>query len=91
MELGCGEYMTGDVVPVIPAGHAVSMRAKGVRAGDRVRLISDRGLEREWVTAAQDSARSRLRRSLRPQAGSMSGPKSGDALRKREERCCLPQ
>ncbi|WP_248930212.1 CehA/McbA family metallohydrolase [Paenibacillus hamazuiensis] len=47
MELTCGDYMTGDVIPASADQDEASIRLRidNLLAGDRVKLISERGVE----------------------------------------------
>lgn len=47
MELTCGGYMMGDLVPAGESGGEIELAADRLCAGDTVRLLSDRGLEQE--------------------------------------------
>ncbi|WP_438447327.1 CehA/McbA family metallohydrolase [Gorillibacterium sp. sgz5001074] len=50
LELTAGEYLLGDTVPAEQAdGLTLMLQAdKGLKPGDRIRLLSDRGTEAEW-------------------------------------------
>ncbi|MCZ8517129.1 CehA/McbA family metallohydrolase [Paenibacillus filicis] len=54
-ELGCEAYRMGDVVPLAAKQREVLVRAEDLHSGDRVLLISDRGVERETVVAYEGS------------------------------------
>ncbi len=52
LDLRCGSFMQGDVVPA-GGGRSLELAARA-RAGDRLRLYSERGLERETVLESPD-------------------------------------
>ncbi|CAH1202109.1 hypothetical protein PAECIP111891_01950 [Paenibacillus allorhizoplanae] len=52
VQLKCGAYMVGDVVPVGETSHMVSFQAEDLKIGDTVKLISNRGLEKEIDVSA---------------------------------------
>jgi len=47
VQLNCGSFMVGDVVPQGDWSREVSLHAEGLRIGDKVKLISNIGLEKE--------------------------------------------
>ncbi|MDR6549171.1 CehA/McbA family metallohydrolase [Paenibacillus qinlingensis] len=47
VELNCGTYMVGDVVPAGESINEVAFQAEDLLIGDTVKLISNRGLEKE--------------------------------------------
>ncbi|UUZ84212.1 CehA/McbA family metallohydrolase [Paenibacillus sp. P26] len=54
-ELSRGRYRMGDIVPAGEASQEVVVHAEDLLAGDRIKLISDRGVEQELVGAENGS------------------------------------
>jgi hypothetical protein len=55
LELNYGPYMMGDIVPKNETFGEIVLSAKRLCAGDKIRLISERGLEREIEASGDDS------------------------------------
>ncbi|MFD0693271.1 CehA/McbA family metallohydrolase [Paenibacillus sp. GCM10027628] len=56
MELTCGSSMTGDTADMSENRSPVRLRASRLSAGDRVKLISNQGIEQEITLAEHDTA-----------------------------------
>lgn len=51
IELTCGAYMVGDVMPRADDQPPLSLQITALLAGDVVKVISEAGIEREWTIA----------------------------------------
>ncbi|MCR8631702.1 CehA/McbA family metallohydrolase [Paenibacillus radicis (ex Xue et al. 2023)] len=61
VELECGSYKIGEVVPESERSRTIRLQAENLKAGDKVKLISSRGVEQEVIAPDGENGMVELR------------------------------